>query len=246
MLVCAAGQCCSSGVRRHRRVAAILPGVVHRAVPGARRDSPAGALPILSVVREHIGRNTSSSSSRLWILGTGPLPAGRPPNRPVGPLWAGRRLPVSTRGQLDSCAPTTARLHPPSPGHAQVRPHPPVDGPPEAAVVHRLFHRCGRRPSVGASTQVSGLWTTRTTGGHGGEPPCGQRRRRSPQPVHSPGDKATRPRRSRVVRTVTARRSGDRPRCRGPPRACERWGAPRSFYWRARLLIRAVSSVTWV
>src|SRR6476619_6538369 len=72
---------------------------------------PGGTFPTQSVVREHLGISPSSSSSQVWKLGIGALRAGGTHDGPVGRLWAVSVSPVSTRGQLDGCAP----MRPPLP-----------------------------------------------------------------------------------------------------------------------------------
>ena len=69
------------------------------------------------------------------------------------------------------------------------------------------------------------------------------------QPLSLPVDKATGDVMERPAPCRAPPRAGERMerlRCRARGERSEAWGAAGSFYWRARLLIRAVSSVTWV
>jgi hypothetical protein len=165
---------------------------------GGRVRAPGRHVPTVNVVREQLEISPSSSSSRVWNLGIEPLSAGHRGNRAVGALWAGDRLPVSTRGQLDCCAPSLTCLHPSSPGHAQGRPHPVPRGP--------SGRRAGSTASSAGCGQIRpGRWTSQVRGlpaGAPGRATSGVRHPaaagdRYPQPVHSPGDKAT------SARTVT-------------------------------------------
>src|SRR3712207_1836652 len=63
------------------------------------------SVPTQSVVREFSEITPSSSSSLVWKLGNEPLRAGQRANGPVGPLWAVSVFLLSTRGQIDGCAP---------------------------------------------------------------------------------------------------------------------------------------------
>jgi hypothetical protein len=185
---------------------------------GCPRGQPGRAVPIVCVVREHPGINSSSSSSQVWKLGTGPVRAGRPPTGPVGPLWAGDRRPVSTRGQLDRCAPTATVLHPRSPVDAQVRPHP-----------TRIE---ARGPGTAVGTRVRSVWTG------------------PPARVDAAGQRRAGARRASSRRWTSWAR---RPIAGISPTCAQSWGQGDSgttvtgpSYCRARLLMRAVSSVTWV
>ena len=100
--------------------------------------------PTLNVVREILGRSTSSSSSHVWKLGTGPLSAGQVPTRPVGPLWVVSVRLLSTRGQLDRRAQRPLFVHLHSPGCPLFVPMP---------CARRPARTPGRRPPVAPDSE---------------------------------------------------------------------------------------------
>ncbi len=141
------------------------------------------SVPTQNVVRENLGRSTSSSSSHVWKLGTEALFPGQRPTGAVGAVWVVSVLLLSTRGQLDRRAQRSTFVHGHSPGCPLSVPMPCARRPARSVV------RRGRCSGRSRNVQVRCLI---------GVP--GARRRRapavvadrvrhgSPQPVHMSGD----------------------------------------------------------
>ena len=142
------------------------------------------SVPTQSVVQGFFEITNSSSSSRLWNLGIGPLRAAQARFGPVGRLWVVSVLLLSTRGQNDRCAPGSPSLHPVSPASPRAVPSPCPGRRTRDAARRRADQACTGKPLV--SPGMTGSTRTATERGvvTAGEPA----HTRSPQPVHIPGD----------------------------------------------------------
>ncbi len=227
-------------------------------VPGSSWSALKRPIPTQSVVQGFIDITPSSSSSQVWKLGIEPLPTAQVPNGPVGRLWVVSVPPVSTRGHLDGCAPRPAVVHLLSPVSPCCIPR-----PRRVRAKSRLLAPRGRTRRMGPSDSRDGrgaVYLQVTTMSRGSAPMSGGRpcrsgdgrsvtrgepaATRSPQPVHIPGDNfsTSRPWSPTACRQLP-------PSTRASPVSTSVHGCgqpPGQSYCLARLLMRAVSSVTCV
>ena len=91
-------------------------------VPGALLEPCWQLIPIATGVPEIFEITPSSSSSLLWKLGNRPLRAGQRPRGLLARCGEVSVFLLSTRGQLDGCAPGCPVVHALSPVHPRVIP----------------------------------------------------------------------------------------------------------------------------